>query len=740
MNTLHNSIALRNKKSVVLEPSTGSVAPNYIRGLLLEISQLGYTLGGDVLTVLETQTNENFIEFRDFLIEELRNMVGANVKYVPLFKKFPDDIPDDDEYFTKRVVGFLTNQFDLVPEDIAPLSCGHVIDTRLFNMDDFGACPICQMQVDETTSESNRPALEDVTPLKIIGLTDTAGVYSIFTNLLAAKSSISEDNQNVVTSLVKNDNMIAFIPDAIPMKENLALIAGLLIQFTDDADVVLSKHFKTATDVLRLAVQLSGGDVSLAAKTRFKLKNKERRVIMALLDNVKNAEEDMIRYRMEWVRLGEVLHIGSKKKKYPNAFAAINTIRNEADSVKTFGSKVEALVLEVKNGENTGVDLVNLLATRPGEFGRRLDFLVRHIDTDIVMGSFANLVVQKLPTPMLLTISAHFKSRAEKSTLRYFIPKGKLAKIQAVEDNRDTIKQEIVDSVLTVITVELEDRFSKLESLGNVYLDPALKNYVLPMTQRSATSSLETITRGSRVSIPDTKTIRMFMYWKDVEGDVDTSGWGNPRTVDVDLSAVAYTSDWDYKFHLSYTNLSSVGGKHSGDIQSAPNGASEFIDIDINKALSKGVRYIVMNVISYTGQPFNTFECFAGVMGREKAGSGEVYEPKTVTQRFDVAGDTRYNIPLIFDLETMQFIWADFALTSGPRFENVESKSNKLVLMAKVAESILDTKPVMFDLFDMHAQARADSVDYERDPDKDYDLVLDESTATQIDDILANWM
>jgi hypothetical protein len=34
-------------------------------------------------------------------------MRGADVKYVPLFSHFPDELPNDDEYLRRRMFGFL---------------------------------------------------------------------------------------------------------------------------------------------------------------------------------------------------------------------------------------------------------------------------------------------------------------------------------------------------------------------------------------------------------------------------------------------------------------------------------------------------------------------------------------------------------------------------------------------------------------------------------------------------------
>jgi len=746
MNVLQNAIALQYKQSVVVTESTWKTPAVHIRDLLLDISQLGYTLDGNVIRAIRTLTETDFRNFHTMLVENLSKMVGDHVKYRPLFKNFPQDIPDDDEYFFRRIIGFVTNLIDCVPEDIKPLSCGHVIDTRLFNMDDFGACPICQCQVDETTDENDRPVLEDITPLKIIKLINVEDVKQIFTNLLEAKSSISEDNRDIITKLVKEDpSMFTCVSNMITMKENVALIAGLAVDYTYDpngshsdyttiASYILIDYIKTATDVLRLAVQLSGGDVSLKEVTRFRLSNKERRVIMWLLDNVNSPEEDMLRYKMRWIRLAEVLHIGKYAKKYPNAFNACDTLRNRADTIETFNSKVEKFVVTIKSltGSDAWIaerDLIAILATRPGEFARRMDWMLRAFDAPVPVLTTFNELVEKIPTPMLLTLSSHFKYRSINSGERYFMPKGSLAKIQVIKDERDTIDADFAINVVNTITNELLQRFAKLEDLGNIYINKDLKGYLVPLVQRNASKSLVTVARGSHIPLAKNNATRMFLYWKENKDD----------RVDVDLSAVSYDANWNYKGQLSYTRLSDVGGVHSGDIQSAPNGAAEFIDIDIDTARRNHIRYVVMNVISYTGQGFNTFECFAGVMGRDKVNSGKVFEPTTVKHKFDIDGDTRYNIPLILDLETNQIIWADVSLSSF-RNSNVENKAGSIILMAKSIESMLVDKPNMFDLLRLHAEARGYSIDYERQEGKEYDTIFDVGMASKVDEILANWV
>ncbi len=734
MNGLHNAITLRYRQAVVVEKSTCVIPAIQMRGLLLDISQLGYTLNGEVMRTIRTLSEVQFKKFHKMLITNLKKMVGADVKYCALFKDFPNDIPDDTEYFVSRLIGHITNILGTVLENAKALSCGHVIDASLFDIEKFGACPICQMQVDELDDdESDRPALEDVTPLKIIGLVDNTTVLEIFQNILTSKSSITVEDAELIEKLVVEDVAVLMnVPAMIPMKENITFIAGLAVTHMEAPSDILLDHINTATDVLRLAVQLSGGDVSLKEACKFKLNNKSRRLIMTLLDNVKNPEEDMKRYRMRWIRLAEVLHIGKYAKRYQNAFKACDVLRNSPKLIETFNSKVEQRVYNINhnNAVQYQLELLALLANRPGEYARRLDWMLRKFkNPKMVVDTFKTLVGD-LATPLLLVVSTHIARRSVSDEIRYFLPKGSLAKMQVIKDERGIIAQKYISDITKTITNELLTRFSEKEDIGNVLIDETLKTYLVPLQQRSASKSLVTIARGSSVPLMETKAARMFLWWKN-SNEYDA--------IDVDLSAISYSSDWKYKNHISYTNLSDIGGIHSGDIQNAPRGAAEFIDLDLATARNNGVRFVVMNVISYTGENFDTFECFSGVMEREEIESGKKFEARTVKNKFDLAGATSYNIPLIFDLEENRVIWCDIALTSNSQ-SRVEGQSGNIVSMAQAIMAMRDDRPNLFDLFVLHAKARANSIDYKRVEGKEYDVEFTVDRATEADDILANWL
>jgi stress response protein SCP2 len=259
-----------------------------------------------------------------------------------------------------------------------------------------------------------------------------------------------------------------------------------------------------------------------------------------------------------------------------------------------------------------------------------------------------------------------------------------------------------------------------LPSLGSVFIDQRLKDYLVPFSQRSASRSLRTLVRGSKIEFPSVgETIRFFLWWK--EGEVNGK---HTDRVDIDLSAVLYDAEWRYKEHISYTNLRSAKYQacHSGDITSAPEGACEFIDIDITSVLSYGGRYVVMSVNSFTGQKFSNLpECRAGWMMRQRPNSGEVFEAKTVQDRVDVASETTICIPVILDLKERKVIWADLGLKRNPRHvNNVEGNSSQMTLIGKSITEVI--KPDLYSLFLIHANARGSLVEKEGDADTVFSL------------------
>jgi hypothetical protein len=219
--------------------------------------------------------------------------------------------------------------------------------------------------------------------------------------------------------------------------------------------------------------------------------------------------------------------------------------------------------------------------------------------------------------------------------------------------------------------------------------------------------------RGSRLPLPPGGTLRFFLWCK--EGDIDGQPTGR---VDIDLSAVLFGDAFDYREHISWTSLRSAKfrGAHSGDITSAPEGACEFIDLELDSVLAHGGRYLVASAMSYTGQTFARLpECFMGWMMRASPASGEIFEPRTVVERVDLAADQRIAIPAVFDLVTREVIWTDIGYAHPIGITMVETTRTSQTQLARAMVALRRT--TLQRLFTLHAEARGTLVPTETEAD-----------------------
>jgi len=430
-----------------------------------------------------------------------------------------------------------------------------------------------------------------------------------------------------------------------------------------------------------------------------------RRALLGALENCNNSlEEDMLRHKSKWIRLGEILHPGQYAERFPRAFAAISKLRKN-QPIATFASKTEAALKS-----NDWAKALELLKTRPGEFLRRLDVMLRRNPTASVeiLNALAS-VGKDMATPALLNVHQHFHNRKAKAETRCVFPKGTTSKMKVIPAVKETIATDVCEAVAANVETILRERFSKLEPLGKVFIDKNLAFYPIPFAQRSASKALRSLPRGSHAPLDTIKgkpeTLRFFIWWKNA----DTGSEWDDR-VDLDLSCQFLKSNFEENGTVSYYNLRAIGGRHSGDITDAPNGAAEFIDLNIPKLIEKGTRYVAAIVTSYTKQPYKDLpECFMGWMTRHHDQEGQIFEPKTVKHKSDLTGDTKMVIPVLIDLKTRKAIWLDISVGEQARWAiNVENNKTSIALVCKNLASL--KKPSLHTLVRLHAEARGEVV------------------------------
>ncbi len=670
MNPTNNTIYLRRRGKICL-PETGAeiiFPPHYIASMLKNIEGLGFTFSETLIAACQKLNRPQLTALYKELIDALQKSKGAHRNFKPMYPNFPDEVMAAEEasLYLNALLHYLTGGRFLPGSEANP-----------------------------------RPQLLEATKLQVIDLGTQAEFEGLFGQIAASNASLSEQDREDLAWFAEafGGDIFRLLPESIPQKENVAIVAGLLMRHTESAPAAdfMRKFCHTATDALRIAASLSGGDVSLATAVKFRsFTRAERVLLLSLLEQQSHRTEDMLRWKNRWIRLGERLHPGEYGKRFPQTAESFRVLR-ESVPYATFQSETEA-ALTAKNVAKAAA----LLSGRPGDLARRLDHLLR-LDADsqeAVLAAFG-AAAEKVSTPVLLQALRHFRTRRAAAPVRVFFPKGNLAKAYATENNLAELSASVCERAAAVCETALSARFGALTPLGKVYVDPELSHYIAPFSQRSASRAFRTLTRGSQLPLPENaQTIRFFVWWKN----------GREPT-DIDLSAALFDADFGYKDLVSYYNLKSYGGHHSGDIVDAPNGASEFIDISLEKALTQGVRYIVMTLNSYTQQPYCELpECFAGWMAREKADSGEIYEPKTVQDRLDVTADTRIAIPLIIDALERKVIWCDMALRRNPRLQN--NVHGNLGGIGVTLQSLANiNKSNLWELLTLHARARGEMVE-----------------------------
>ena len=270
-------IALR-RLHLIAVPAGDGLQPTHRAAWLAELASIGFRVTNPEQL---RSTDPAMLADRAKLITTLTAMKGGDVEYVPLFTRFPDDVPDDHDLLTRRIVGYLGRvwgAWDQPPE-------------WLFDLGDYGADPITQFQTEHATAlgrleQQRREADQHVEWTDVQLVTPDEAIVRVRNWLhdnLYAKSSIKEalrdDLRTVLTELgvddVDNDRLV--------FRENRTFVARHL-WLAGDLDALAGLR-PTPTDLLRLFAALTDSDTSLASKMRFpKFTRGQRRFVLGCLE------------------------------------------------------------------------------------------------------------------------------------------------------------------------------------------------------------------------------------------------------------------------------------------------------------------------------------------------------------------------------------------------------------------------------------------------------------------------
>ena len=636
MNKLFKLVLLSKDKLLFeLKKSSGAaeapVTAEQIAAVLDSFGSLGYTLDVPSICKLAQSNLPSLKSFYNQTYILLNNAKGGNVEHKIFYPNFPDMKGiSPDEYVLRAVLHYITvdeNDYGFANHDIAAHEAKNIDNDK----------KIVLSLVDKKQADSI--------------------LLQVANDALTQKLPIPESKQDAYIELWRHySDRIA--PEEIPYKENLALYVYAIKEGEDvDSNIIPYEKLsfcKTVTDVLRVYAALSDADVQLAERIWFyPLPRVTRRAFLHKIDDLchtTNVAEDFLRHEFLWKRATELLHPYDYRKQYPLAFDYICMLRS-GKLGQTFESRLNASLADEYS-------YLLLLRTRPTEYARRLDFMLRTFkDTEMVLGMFKD-IVDGVSVNVLHALWNYYLNRTELGEFRDFVFYNGRTKTAEVEENRPEMSAELCDKVLSLIKDELSKRFASYPQKGKLYIADGMQNYTLPISSRSASRQIHTLNYGTKLSVDDGEKadfVRLFTHWHNSD-----------ERIDIDLSVELIAENMYDAVSLSWHNMSGgvmFDSYHSGDLTTAPDGASEFVDLNIAEARKFG-RYALVCNYCYTEQLFCDIpECFSGVMFMpQRAKEGEVFNPQFVKFKFDLSQRANSNIAFALDLETRELIWMDTSM------------------------------------------------------------------------------
>jgi len=631
-------------------------SPLVVNNLRFMLANVGWTLSPDLGFYLETLSKKNVVNYANLIYSFANEMSKGHVRYMPLFVNFPN-------------VNYTNNHwYDLYK--------------NLLKAKNTGVAPMAVEEFEKNV-ESNIAVF--TANFKTLNLGDSleSEIKRYSQILLESSIPLSETDMSFLELMMTNISL-DFEPN-IKVKEILA------IWNYHKVSKGLSGKFPTLTDILRFAVKVSGGDVTLATKTKFKnFKRKYRREVFEAINRLSVDNPGFIvdchMHGEVWKRLGEKLH--PHESKYESVKKLFMEIRGETQDFPSLNSRQEKAFTGSKK------DIIEFYSKYPSLLGRNLDRVLRtYEDIEVkdlkkIFESFSSKVI----------ISAIQRLENRDADLDLYVTKG--GKIW-LDKNRE-VKSISASKIKATVQALKQELSNRSEGYSNVILSQELEEVAVPLTDKLKPKGIGVYPIGSITKIDNANTdlIRFFIYWHQ----------SSVRT-DYDLSCLFLDKDYKEIGQVSYTNLSALGAKHSGDFTSAPDGASEFIDLPL-KNVPKNVKYVLPQVNKFAGESFDEVkEVFFGYMERNVNDNGNLFEPKSVKIKSEITGTSQVVYPVVFvrDGDSFYSKWIHLNLNSRSFVGTVERNS---ATSSDLVKSIVEKKYfTVKDLVECHKSAKTKTVD-----------------------------
>jgi hypothetical protein len=632
--------------------SEGGDSSALARQLDVALVSAGFKCSGRLLTHVSTLGAPVAQETGTAILRAVRELVGDHVQHNAYFIDFPDNVPDTADFWSQCVARALLD----------PRSAGNVaaqLASGWVNLLDLPAYGTYQHTYEEMLAAHDEfvASAKDRVTLLELGQSLAQDSHALYLSLATSPVPLSESDLALLAELAEL-HVADRQPDKIDVRENRAAINR--VRLANGLPLLVD----TPIDLLRLACATSDGDVTLSTPTRFSSFSRgERRALMAALEDVVRSNPaklgDVRRYSEQIKRLGERLH----PHEYPEWEAAqdVFAVARGERRVRSLAGRVELALAAGKTDEALAA-----LAHAPGVLLRSVDRLARAgADVDRLALAVRE-ATPSVSTRILFSVREHLLNRKAPAVARIFV--NQHGRSWVTSDKRTALPERVAPALGEALDAELA---SRLPTVSRLVVDPRVRTLAIPLSEKTRPHGLGVMPRGSVQELDE--HVRFFVYWKEHE-----------RRTDFDLSVLLLDDEFQAAGHVSWTNLKDHGAVHSGDITRAPNGATEFIDMDLGRV---STRYVVPQVNVYSGEGFNRVEeTFFGFMQREPAQKGRPFEPRTVRAKSDLSGSGRVSLPVIFARTgqgNWEARWMHLNLFGHPLFNQVEANYRGTSLLVR---------------------------------------------------------
>jgi hypothetical protein len=705
--------------------------------LAANLAQLGYGLAEPLLRALECTT----AEFQAQLLETVREVTGVQKNWTPLVKSW--DTPTGESRLD-HVLTFFANVFKAKG---TRLPCGHVIPPHTFPLERYNGCPFCGTPFEFAAIEH----LGQGSQLKVLDLWREADAAQFLHDLLTSKTALDATQADSLRQLLAELPLPTDVP--IAMKETRLAVIDAYVQLgqPERAQALLS----TPTDILRyLWYKKTGFAQVVEPKTIRKRRQQNARTIVWMVDQNAQAQAQVqaqaradlkLRYsrreaamvagwlnalpgspqqlcetmhpkRGMWVRFIRALRLAeySKRPALAKLRETLDVFYNQTYTV--WQGRVNHYRLRAEAGPTLA-----LLQQRPGLFARSLFATMLWFGAEPTVAAFTE-VLDQVPARLLLTLAMYAEDYFTPGTRRVVKPLGGGSRVIPPNQHLANYTAEQLRAMPAAVAglcrLAMQRRFAAQPTTSRtMYIDPALFKLPVTIGDRSDTvQDLPAALQGTRFAVAG-DSVRLFMQW----------GTGLPaQHLDMDLScSVAYA---DHTAHCSFSQLTTTGCQHSGDVQYIPAqvGTAEYIELDLNALQQAQAQYVAFTCNAYTSgalAPNLTVGWMSSQHPMRISPTGVAYDPSCVQHQVRVTqGLSKGLLFGVLDVARREIIWLEMAF-QGQLVQNLSLASVQLLLRK------LESKLTIGELLTVKAQAQHLALVDEPTADEVYTAAWAQNTA-----------